>query len=64
MDLTLRPKLYDFRNLVEYTIWLTEHSNEIPEAGEVLIFKLHAEDFLWLLCGNGKSKMIDLPRLV
>ena len=63
MDWMMRPKRHDFRSLAEYSEWLASHSDEIPEAGQVLIFRIHAEDFFWLKIGTGKTKISDLPTL-
>lgn len=63
MDWMMRPKLYDFRDLGQYAEWLCSHSDEIPEAGAILIFRMHAEDFCWIKCGDGKRKVSDLPTI-
>ena len=62
MDLIMKPELYDFQDMSQYAEWLHSHSDEIPKRGQVLIFRLHAEDFCWLKFGDGKHKVSDLPR--
>lgn len=61
MDSTMKPKLYGFRDMSQYAEWLHSHSDEIPKRGQVLIFRLHAEDFYWLKFGDGKHKVSNLP---
>ena len=62
MDSTkiLRPKLCDFHDMEEYSEWLCRHSEDIPKAGEVYCFRIHAEDYFWIKVGDGVKKISDL----
>ena len=59
----MSPKVYNFRDMGQYAEWLPSHSDEVPEVGEVLIFKFHAENLCWVKVGNGKTKVADLPTI-
>ena len=59
----MRPKLFDFRSMVEYAEWLCSHSQDIPEAGEVWVIKTHTEELCWIKIGDGERKYCDLVAL-
>lgn len=63
MKRILRPKLFDFRSMAEYAEWLNQHYEDIPEPGEVWVFKTHAEQFCWIKVGDGERKYCDLVAL-
>lgn len=63
MKRILRPKLFDFRSMDEYMERLCSHSQDIPEAGEVWVIKIHAEEFCWIKVGDGERKYCDLVAL-
>lgn len=60
----MKPKLFEFQNMEEYAEWLASHSHDIPKAGEVSIFRVFAEDYLWLKIGTGCHKMSDLEPII
>ena len=60
----LTPDYWEFDTVEEYVLWvLTYHTIPQPK-GQVIIIRIHELDQVWVLYGDGKTAMIDLPKQI